>query len=170
MSHQKTYENYPAWIVLISNLLSISVYLIGAFIIYKTGLIWLIAYLLYILLLEMRLLKWHCIDCYYFGKNCAFGRGKLSCIFFKKGDAKNFAKREITWKDIVPDFMVTVIPMLVAIAFLIMDFSWLILVLLISIFLLGFIGNGLLRGQLACKYCRQRELGCPAERLFSKKR
>jgi hypothetical protein len=24
------------------------------------------------------------------------------------------------------------------------------------------------RGQLACKYCKQRELGCPAEQLFSK--
>ncbi|MFH1684097.1 MAG: hypothetical protein ABIA67_04360 [Candidatus Margulisiibacteriota bacterium] len=28
---------------------------------------------------------------------------------------------------------------------------------------------GYLRGSLACKFCKQRELGCPAEQLFSKK-
>jgi hypothetical protein len=37
-------------------------------------------------------------------------------------------------------------------------------------FLLTFIGNGLVRGSLACKYCKQREIGCPAEQLFNKKK
>jgi F0F1-type ATP synthase membrane subunit c/vacuolar-type H+-ATPase subunit K len=31
------------------------------------------------------------------------------------------------------------------------------------------IGNGYIRGNLTCKYCKQREIGCPAEQLFSKK-
>ena len=35
---------------------------------------------------------------------------------------------------------------------------------------LAFVGTGLFRGALACKHCHQRELGCPAERLFNRKR
>jgi len=29
-------------------------------------------------------------------------------------------------------------------------------------------GNYLVRSRIACKYCKQRELGCPAEKLFRK--
>jgi hypothetical protein len=29
-------------------------------------------------------------------------------------------------------------------------------------------GNAMLRGSLACKYCKQKELGCKAEQLFNK--
>jgi len=31
-------------------------------------------------------------------------------------------------------------------------------------------GNSYIRGSLACKYCQQRELGCPAEKLFNKEK
>jgi hypothetical protein len=31
---------------------------------------------------------------------------------------------------------------------------------------LSFVGNAVLRGSFACKYCKQREIGCPAEKLF----
>jgi len=168
MSQGKFYEDYPFWIVIASSVLSILIYAIGGFIIYQLGLVWLIVYLLYILFLEMRLLKKSCVNCYYFGKTCAFGKGRLSCIFFRKGNAKDFADGQVTWKDIIPDFMVSVIPMLVAVVLLIGNFRWLFLVLLIALFLLGFIGNGIVRSQLACKYCKQREIGCPAEQLFNK--
>jgi len=168
MNQEKYYEDYPFWIVIVSSVLSILIYAVGGFIIYQLGLIWLIAYLLYILFLEMRVLEKSCVNCYYFGKTCAFGKGRLSRILFRKGTTKDFANRQITWKDILPDFMVSVIPMLVAVALLIIKFRWLILALLISLFLLGFIGNGIVRSQLACKHCKQREIGCPAEKLFNK--
>jgi hypothetical protein len=169
MAGEKFCENYPLWIVLVSNLVSISTYLIGAFIIYKIGPIWLAIYLLYILLLEIRLLKKSCVNCYYFGKTCAFGKGRLSSMLFRKGSLK-FANRQITWKDIIPDFMVTIVPMVAAVGLLMMNFDWLLLVLLIALFLLGFAGSGFVRSQLACRYCKQRKLGCPAEKLFGKTR
>jgi hypothetical protein len=28
----------------------------------------------------------------------------------------------------------------------------------------------MIRGSIACKYCKQRELGCPAEQMFAKKK
>jgi hypothetical protein len=162
------YENYPSWIVFVSNLLSLSIYLIGAYIIYQIGIIWLIIYLCYIVFIEIRLWKKSCVNCYYFGKTCAFGKGRLSCLFFKKGDSKRFIQRKVTWKEIIPDFIIALIPAVIGIIILITNFNWVLFVLLILLFILISFGNGFVRGKLACMYCKQRELGCPAEQLFNK--
>jgi len=170
MKSVQCYENYPFWIVFFSNFVSIAIYLIGAFIIYQIGLIWLILYLIFIGILEFRLIKGHCVNCYYYGKICAFGKGKISSIFFKKGDAGKFCKMQMTWKDIVPDSMVSIIPIIAGIALLVISFNWTILILVVILFLLTSTGNGIVRGSLACKYCKQRKIGCPAEQLFNKKK
>jgi hypothetical protein len=168
MKQPKPFENYPCWIMLISNAVSIAICLIGAYIIYQLGILWLILYLLYILGLEIRLMKHSCVNCYYYGKFCAFGKGKLSSLFFKKGNPKDFIKRKITWKDILPDFLVSIIPILAGIILLILDFSWPILLSIIILVILTSVGNGFVRGSLACKFCKQRKIGCPAEQLFNK--
>jgi hypothetical protein len=154
--------------VFISNLVSVLIYAAGATIIFQLGWIWLALYLLYILGLEIRLMKKSCVNCYYYGKFCAFGKGKLSALFFKKGDPKAFLKNKITWKNIIPDFLVSIIPLAVGIVLLITNFSWLVLGLIILLAFLTSAGNSYVRGSLACKFCKQREIGCPAERLFNK--
>jgi len=164
----KCYENYPYWIVLISNLLQLSVYVIGAVIISQIGLVWIIPYVLYILFLEARLLRKSCVNCYYYGKFCSFGKGKLCSVFFRKGNPKKFVKSEITWKDIIPDFLVSLIPFFVGIVVLVLKFDWILLLFVVLLFLLSSFGNSFVRGTLACRYCKQRKIGCPAERLFSK--
>lgn len=170
MKKEKYFENYPFWIVFFSNLVSILTYLIGSFIIYQIGITWLILYLLFIGILEFRLIRNHCVSCYYYGKTCAFGKGKISSLFFKKGDAKNFCKKDITWKAMIPDFMVSLIPAIVGIVLLIKDFDWIVLSSVIALLLLASLGSGMIRTKLACKYCRQREIGCPAQKLFEKKK
>jgi hypothetical protein len=75
----------------------------------------------------------------------------------------------MTWRDMAPDMLVTLAPMLAGIVMLVMDFDALYLSAIILMVLLATAGNGLVRGRLTCAFCRQRELGCPAERLFSKK-
>lgn len=167
---QKTFENYPCSTVLISNLVSFAIYIIGAYIIYQLGAIWLGLYLVYILALEIRLIKNHCVNCYYYGKSCAFGKGKLSAVFFKKGNPKAFLKNKITWKDIIPDFLVSIIPIIVGIVLLILNFDWMILLSIILLVILISAGNSFVRNSLACKFCKQKELGCPAEQLFRKKK
>ncbi len=104
MIKTKTFENYPLGIVILSNLLSILIYLLGAFILAKLGIIFLVVYLLYCLFMELNVLKRSCVNCYYYGKLCGFGKGKLCSLFFKKGDIKKFSQREITFKDLLPDF------------------------------------------------------------------
>ena len=165
---EKTYENYPAWIVLISNLFSIAIFIIGAFIVYQLGLIWMILYILYIIILEFKLIKYHCVDCYYYNKTCAFGKGRLCSLFFRKGSSKNFCKKQMSWKDIIPDFLVSLVPIIIGIILLIIDFNWLILIFIIILFILASMGNSFVRGKLACKYCKQRKIGCPAQKLFEK--
>jgi hypothetical protein len=161
-------EQYPLPIVIGSNLLSLLIYIIGAFILSRFGILWVAVYVIFILLLEFRLLRGHCVDCYYYGRTCAFGKGRLSALFFPKGSPEKFSRMQLTWKDVVPDFLAFVIPLLAGILLLVQAFSWTILIAVIALFLLGFPGNALVRGQLACRYCRQREIGCPAEQLFGK--
>ena len=161
------HEQYPAWVVVIANLVSLLIYGIGVYILFQFSLIWVIIYILFILLLEFRLLGGHCVDCYYYGKTCAFGKGYLSSLLFPRGHQEQFNQKKITWKDIVPDFLVFLVPILAGILLLTQEFSLIILSLIIALFVLGFFGNALLRGQLACRYCKQREIGCPAEQLFN---
>ncbi|MEA2088383.1 MAG: hypothetical protein U9O55_00900 [Patescibacteria group bacterium] len=169
MRQQKYFENYPCWIMIISNLVSIAIYFAGAFIIYQVGIIWLLFYVLYILGLEIRLMKRSCVNCYYYGKFCGFGKGKISFLFFKKGDSQKFIKNKITLKDMLPDFFVSIILLLTGAVLLILNFNWLILLLIVTLIILTSAGNSFIRGSLACKFCEQRKIGCPAEQLFNKK-
>ena len=127
-----------------------------------------LAFLLFILVFEYRLIRHHCTKCYYWGKYCAFGRGRISAWFFKKGDPSQFCLKEITWKDMIPDVLITLIPMVAGIVLLIVDFRIALLLVLILLILLTTLGNAHVRGKLACRYCKQQELGCPAEALFKK--
>ena len=125
-------------------------------------------YVVYIFGLEIRLLAKSCKYCYYHGKLCAFGKGKCSALFFRKGKPENFLKTEITMKDIIPDFLTFIFPLIGGIVVLLSNFSWLVVVLLAILVILGFGGNAVVRGSFACKYCKQREIGCPAEKLFNR--
>ena len=164
----RCYEDYPKWIILLSNSVSIAIYLIGGFLVLQLGSVFLLAYLLFIVLLEMRLLSRSCANCYYYGRLCAFGKGKICAMVFKKGDGDNRIREPLTWKAVLPDFLVFLIPLIIGIALLILSFDWLILVLVVALAILSSLGNGYIRGSFACKYCRQREIGCPAEQLFKK--
>jgi hypothetical protein len=170
MKKEECYENYPFWTVFFSNLLSLAIFLIGGFIVYKLGIIWLSLYIILIIILELRLISSHCPDCYYYGKVCAFGMGKVSSLFFKKGNPSKFCKNKMTWKSLILDFMISLIPLIIGIILLIKSFSLILLLSVLILFFLSFFGNGMVRGKLACKYCRQKEMGCPAQKFFEKKK
>jgi uncharacterized membrane protein len=166
MEETQTLERYPAWIVAVCNLVSLAIYAIGAYVLSRLSPWLIIPYLLYCLWLEIRLLRVHCIDCAYYGKTCGFGKGKLCGLLFKRGDPRRFAAQEVNWTDMLPDLAVSIVPLVGGIVALIVDFGWLILILLLVLLALSTVGNATIRGSLTCKYCRQRTMGCPAERLF----
>jgi hypothetical protein len=164
------FENYPLITVLISSLVTLATFTAGAFIMFRAGWIWGTLFIIYVLYLEFMLLRTGCRDCYYYGKTCAFGQGRLACLVVKRGNPANFGKRQMTWKSMIPDILVTVIPVITGIVLMIINFNWVLLILVALMVLLGSAGNGYVRGNLACKYCKQREYGCPTEKLFNRTR
>ena len=169
MKEPKAYERFPLRIVLLSNFVGLSIYAVGAYILAGFG-IWLAAlYLVYCCWIEFKVLRGSCVNCYYYDKVCGFGKGKLCSLLFKKGDSQKFTETQITWVYLIPDFMVSVFPLIGAIVLLVMGFSWKLVASLGILLGLAFVGNAVVRGSFACKYCKQKELGCPAAKLFNKK-
>jgi hypothetical protein len=164
----RRYENFPVWIVILSNLVAFLIYGLGFLVLHRLGLLFSVGYLVYVLALEFRLLRNHCTNCYYWGKTCGFGKGRLSSLLFKKGDIAKFCDNNITWKDMIPDVLVTLIPLGAGIYLLAMDFDFIILSILFLLVFLTTMGNGFVRGTLTCRHCKQKELGCPADLLFNK--
>jgi hypothetical protein len=167
MEITKTHENFPAWIVMLSNTVSILIYISGFIITLSLGWIAAVLYLVLILAFEYRLLSRHCVNCYYFGKTCGFGKGRLSSLIFKKGDPSKFCEKKISWKDMIPDLLVSLVPLIIGIVLMVIKFDFILLFAAIILIVLTTGGNGFIRGKLTCRYCKQREIGCPAERLFS---
>lgn len=164
----KRYENFPIGIVALSNGVSLAIYGLGLYILSGLGIAVASAYLLYCLWMELILLRGSCIHCYYYGKTCAFGKGRLCSLFFKRGDPQRFAQKEFSWKDMLPDLLVTLFPLVGGIILLIRQFDWLLLGAIVLLLGLTFAGNAVIRGTFACTHCKQRDLGCPAEQLFNK--
>jgi len=169
MAGSRTYENFPVWMPILANLVSILIYTAGAVILagYGTGLA--ILYVLYCAGVEFRVIRKSCINCYYYGKDCGMGKGRLCSLLFKKGDPAKFAPQTIGWTDLLPDFLVPIFPLVGGIGLLIRDFSWQLAALMATLVLLSTVGTAFVRSSFACKYCKQRALGCPAEKFFSKR-
>jgi hypothetical protein len=165
---EKRYENYPAWIIVVCELVPLSIYIIGALILSGFSFWVSSVYLLFCLGLDVRVMQKSCVNCYYYGKNCGTGKGRLCALLFKRGDPQAFATKEATWKEILPDFLVSLIPLASGIILSFVDFTWLRIILMILLVALAFGGTAAIRGNLLCKYCEQGRLGCPALKLFEK--
>jgi hypothetical protein len=152
--------------IALANALSISIYAIGLFILAQLGILFALFYLFYFVFMETKLYRTGCVNCYYYGKLCGFGKGKICASLFSKGDPKKFNERKLTWWDMLPDLLLLVIPLTGGIITLLIGFHWTILVAIIVLVFLSFEGNAFIRGSFSCKYCIQKELGCPAAQLF----
>jgi hypothetical protein len=168
MESVKTYENFPLRIVALSNIVSLLIYISGVVIILHLGWIAAALYLVFIASMEYRLISRHCVNCYYWGRICGFGKGRLSSLLFKKGSSEKFCANDFSWKDLIPDLLLTLIPVIAGVILVFVRFDLIILLAIILLIALTTMGNSFIRGSFACKYCRQREIGCPAEKLFSK--
>jgi mannose/fructose/N-acetylgalactosamine-specific phosphotransferase system component IID len=166
MQASECYSSYPLWIVLVSSVHALGIYVLGALVLSSLT-IWLVVpYLLLCLWLEVQVLRKSCRNCAYYGETCGLGKGRLCTLLFARGDPARFVDRKVTWADMLPDLLVVLLPLAGGILSLILHFSWAILLLLLALLGLSFAGNGLIRGSLVCKHCQQAELGCPALGLF----
>ena len=166
-----TFENYPAWMIFVYYLVSFSVYLSGLYLTYLILPLFALAFFIYIMFLEFQLLREGCVKCYYYGKRCVCGKGKIAKMFFKKSE-KKFNEKEMTMKQFIPSMLPMIIS-LIAGAYLTYqswpDFSYIVIGLAVLPLIITFFGNPILYGKVACPHCKQGEMGCPACDFFMKK-
>ena len=123
MKEIKSYENFPLWIVVLSNIVGVSIYATGAYILAGFGILLSAIYLLYCLWIEVGILRGSCVHCYYYGRVCGLGKGKLCSLLFKKGDPQKFLEKEVSLSKMMPDFMVFILPIVGGIILLVRDFT-----------------------------------------------
>jgi len=150
----KSYENFPLWMPFIAVIVSIIGYILGAFILSGFGLLIVVLYLFYCFGIELLIIFRSCKDCYYYGKICGLGKGKIAPLLTKKGKPKRFLEKKISWYDLIPDFLVGIIPIIGGIIRLFYDFSFIVLGLIILLIIIFFLGTGFIRGSFACRYCK----------------
>jgi hypothetical protein len=165
-----TFENYPLRMVAPTVLVQLAIYVLGGILVLRFGAAFPAVYAACILGLEYRVLQNSCRSCSYYGKTCCFGRGRLCTLVLGKGDPEKFAEREIGWTDVLPDFLVSTVPLLAGIILLVIRFDALLLAEVMALALLAFPATGFIRKAWACRFCRQREAGCPAEQLFARRK
>lgn len=167
---KKIYEKYPLWIVLIVNILMLLVYVAGAYIMFVLSWITGVLFIAYLIVLEFSVYREGCRHCCYYGKMCAFGKGLIARVFFNKGNPKNF-RRELKWKDFIPQILVVVIPAVVGILLMVSrGFNiWILIAIIYPVFS-WFVVNPIIYGKLACPHCKQGTICCPALEFFSKKK
>ena len=162
-------EGFPKNIVITCILFSLIIYLLGAYILTRFGYIAAIIYLLYGLIIEIYVISRSYGSCYYFGKIYAFSTGWPKSQLTKKNDLKQHVKTSITCWGIIPEILIVIFPLISGIHRLIINFSWFCLGLLILFFILYFIGVRIIRKYIICRYCKQRGINCPLERLSFKR-
>ncbi len=164
----EVYDQFPLPLVLLCVAVNILIYAIGAYLIAPLGIILVVLYLLYCLWMEIRVSIMSCRDCYYYGKWCAFGRGKICSLLFKKGSPERFKNKKISWINLVPDLLVSLIPLAIGGFYLVQSFSWLRLSFILVLVIIAFPVTGFMRSSISCKSCKQKDIGCPATQLFAK--
>ena len=169
MAEPRSWDRFPRWSPAVANLPALLVAGIGAYLLARITVWLVIPYLAYMTWVEMRILWSSCRECVYYGGGCAFGKGRIAALFLKQGDPHRFANRQIRWIHLLPDFVLFPLPVAAGVALLSRQFSWTTLILTVVLAVVSLAGTALVRGSLACRYCKQRTIGCPAERLFSGK-
>lgn len=167
----KTFEKYPAWMILVYYLASFSVYLAGLYLVYMIWPVFALFLFVYILYLEISVLREGCARCYYYGKRCVCAKGKVAKVFFKKDEKRKFYEKEITMKHMIPSMLPMVITLIAGIYLVIQglpSINFIVIGIAVWPLIVTFFGNPIIYGKIACPYCKQRELGCPACDFFMK--
>jgi len=167
----KIHKKYPAHTIIIANILLLLVYLAGAYILFKLSVVTGILYVIFLIFIEFSIYREGCRYCYYYDGWCAFGKGKIAKIFFKKGNPKKFCEKQFSWKEFIPQILLVLIPIIVGIALLISrGFHVLTLIAVLYPVFNWFLVNPILYGKIACPHCKQGSICCPALEFFSKKK
>ena len=164
------FQKYPLSTVLIFQFVSLANYAVGIYLLSQISVLFSILFAFYVIMMEFSVYREGCASCYYYGKRCMSGRGKIAPLFVRKEDPKRFCEKKITWKNLLPTVMVSLIPIITAVYLMITSFNWLFVGLILVPILTWFVLNPLMYGKLGCLHCKQGRICCPANDFFGKKK
>jgi hypothetical protein len=100
-----------------------------------------------------------CVNCYYYGKWCPTGWGKLSALLFKQGDIEKFGESIGLKLAPVTYGLLTLVPLVLGTISAVQHFSAVKPVVLAAILVIGFYSGSVAR-KSACAQCKMK-LCCP---------
>lgn len=165
----RAFKKYPLSTVLITNSVIVIIWIISVYLVWQLGRFLGILFIIYIIGLEFFIYKHGCSCCYYYGKRCAFGRGKIAPFLVRRDNPQKFCQRKVTCLNLLPVILGSLIPVIAGLILLIRSFSWPILILTLIPVANWFFINPLIYGKLICLHCQQGRICCPANDFFGKK-
>jgi hypothetical protein len=154
---EKGLEEYPWRLVIVGNLLMLAWIGLGTASCYFFHHIAAWVFLAVALLLVFVVLrKLVCTNCYYYGKRCASGWGKLSALMFKQGDIERF--NDSVGVKLAPAIygLLTLVPLVLGTIAAVRDFSVVKVIVLAALLLLGFYSGAISRNK-SCSQCKMRD-------------
>jgi len=112
-----------------------------------------------IIMVGVILRKLVCTNCYYYGKWCSTGWGKLSALLFKRGNMENFDTSIGLKLAPITYGLLSLIPLICIVISMVLGFAILKVVVLLLLLLVSFY-SGFVNRKKACANCRMK-LICP---------
>jgi len=158
--YEQGLEEYPKTSAVIGNffmILWIALGTIACWLVYPL-IAWLyLAFAIIMVFIVLR--KLVCTDCYYYDKWCCIGWGKLSALFFKKGEIEKFPNTLGLKIAPLTYGVLSLIPLILISISLILKFTFFKIVILLLLLLISFY-SGTVGRKKSCAKCKMR-LICP---------
>ncbi|OQX20971.1 MAG: hypothetical protein BWK75_04200 [Candidatus Altiarchaeales archaeon A3] len=153
-------EEYPKSGIIVGNFMMILWIALGTIACYFFHpLIALVYFAFAIMMVFVVLRKLVCTNCYYYGKRCSIGWGKLSALFFKKGDIEKFSTSIGIKLAPLTYGLLTLVPIVLIIISIIQEFTIPKITVMIFLLLISFYSGAISRKK-SCENCKMR-LICP---------
>jgi len=161
-------EQHPLRRIIVGNLAMLLWFALGALACwYFYPILGLVYLIVAIVLVYVVLRKMVCVNCYYYGKWCSLGWGKLSALMFKKGNLEKFPT-SIGLKLAPATYgLLMIVPLILLIVSIIQGFSWNKIIVLILLLLVSSYSGGVGR-RVACAHCKMNVI-CPGSAIKKKK-
>jgi hypothetical protein len=152
-------KKIPLWLVLLDNVPTIILFILGAAIIYQLTAIGSMIFLFYAVFSVIWFWAKICPYCHHYNTHaCPCGYGIISANIFKKQDSKSFKK--VFRRNILIVFPNWFVPAAVAIYLLLISYSIKLLILTIAFCVIGFLIIPLISKLVGCKNCEIKD-DCP---------
>lgn len=143
---------------MLENLVALIIYILGTIILSRFSMIIGIGYFIYCLISVVIIWFLVCPFCYYYGKVCPCGYGKIAPFVVKKGDRKKFQK-QFKYLVLFSIFSFS-LPVIGGLLMLLMHYTLLLLIEIAIFAIMAFVVIPMQSKKISCKHCKQKS-ECP---------